>query len=135
MSQDFGAFLGKYPGTVQNTAMALRSLIIATLPKPQETIDLPGKVIGYGLGPRYIDMVCTIIPSRGGVKLGLAYGVSLPDPHSLLAGSGKVHRHIDFKSLADVKRPGVKPLLKAALEAQQTRATLHAPPKRGMKSA
>lgn len=41
-------------------------------------------------------MVATLILSRGGVKLGLARGSELPDPKHLLAGSGKVHRHIAF---------------------------------------
>jgi hypothetical protein len=135
LSDDFGAFLRKYPDAVQNIATTLRNLIFATLSRPQEMIDVPGKIIGYGFGPRYVDMICTIIPSRGGMKLGLAYSASFPDPRGLLEGSGKVHRHVNFKSVADIKRPGVKSLLKAALKAQQTRAVLHTPPKRGMKSA
>lgn len=39
-------------------------------------------------------MVCTLIISPSGVKLGIVGGVELPDPHSLLEGSGKTHRHV-----------------------------------------
>ena len=39
----------------------------------------------------------------------------LPDPHRLLQGSGKVHRHVQLRSVADVANPGLKQLLEAAL--------------------
>ena len=121
MSTDFAAFLRRYPDAVRCVAVEVRELIFATLPEPQEMIDVGSKVIGYGYRSRYADIVCTIIPSKGGVKLGLAYGASLPDPHGLLEGTGKVHRHVNFKSTADVRRVGVKQLLKAALVAQRSR--------------
>jgi hypothetical protein len=121
---DFEAILTTYSPAVQSIAVALRKLIFETLPHPLEIVDVPKKLVGYGFGPRYVDMVCTLILSKGGVKLGLAYGASLPDPRKLLAGAGKVHRHVNFTTSADVKRPGVKQSLKAALAAQQARVSL-----------
>ncbi len=115
------AFLASYPPLVQNIFAEFREPIFATLPQPEETLDTARKLTGYGFGPRYADMVCTLIPSKGDVKLGLAWGVSLPDPKGLLAGERKVHRHGNFQTLADLKRAGVKPLLKAALAARQAR--------------
>ena len=118
---DLNAFLAKYPPWVQKIASDVRRLIAATLPDVQETLDTSSKVVGYGFGPRYADTVCTIIPSKAGVKLGLAFGASLPDPNRLLEGAGKVHRHVNFKTPAEVKKAGVKALLKAALAAQKLR--------------
>ena len=118
---EFQAFLSAWPPHVQEIARDLRELIFATLPKPMEMIDTSSKVIGYGFSRRYADMLCSLIPSKAGVKLGIAHGASLQDPRGLLAGKGKVHRHIDFRSSADVGRPGVKSLLKSALAAQQAR--------------
>jgi hypothetical protein len=66
-------------------------------------------------------MVCTIIPSKGGVKLGLAYSVNFPDPAGLLEGAGKVHRHIRFTSAADLRRAAIAPLLKTTLAACRER--------------
>jgi hypothetical protein len=40
--------------------------------------------------------------------------VSLPDPAGLLAGTGKNMRHIRIDTLADVARPEVAELLRAA---------------------
>ncbi len=119
---EFEALLSNYPANVQAIARELRQVIFALLPAPLEMVHATRKVAGYGFGTRYADMVCSLIPSKGGVKLGLAYGASLPDPNKLLAGQGKVHRHVNFTTRADIKRPGVKLLLKAALAAQQRRS-------------
>lgn len=70
---------------------------------------------------RVSDIVATLILSRGGVKLGLARGSELADPKHLLAGSGKVHRHIAFTELDEVGRPGVRALLRAAYATWQKR--------------
>ena len=122
IDKDFEAILAAYPQHVQAIAVAVRKLIFATLPQPLEMIEASPKIVGYGFGHRYADLVCSLIPSKTGVKLGLAYGASLPDPTGLLEGEGKVHRHIAFRSAADVKKPGVKALLKSALAAQQSRS-------------
>jgi hypothetical protein len=118
---EFEKLLASYPAGVQAIARELRQLVFAILPEPLEIVDEPRKLVGYGFSTRYADMVCTLILSKNGVKLGLAYGASLPDPRNLLAGAGKVHRHANFTTPADLKRPGVKSLLKAALAAQQSR--------------
>jgi len=120
---EIAAFLAKYPARTQEIAAALRRLIFATLPQPQERLDASSKMIGYGYGTRYADMVCTLIPSKTGLKLGLAYGATLADPHRLLGGTGKVHRHLNFETPADLKRAGVTKLLKAALAAQKARTS------------
>ena len=83
-------------------------------PGSEQTLDQSARVIGFGYGPGYKGCVCTLIMSQKGVKLGLAYGAKLPDPKGLLGGSGKVHRHVELKTLADLKQPGLKPLIKAS---------------------
>jgi hypothetical protein len=66
-------------------------------------------------------MVCTLILSKTGVKIGLVRGSELDDPRGLLAGSGKVHRYIQMKSAADLRRPGVSALIKATYAAWRER--------------
>lgn len=73
-------------------------------------------------GPGYKGLVCTLILSRIGVKLGVVRGSELPDPKHLLEGSGKVHRYVQLTSPADVKRPGLKTLVAAAYEAWKGRS-------------
>jgi hypothetical protein len=119
---DVEARLESLPPDVRALIERARRLILATLPKAIELADRRARVIGYGYGPGYKDMVATLILSKQGVKLGLAAGVSLPDPDGLLAGSGKVHRHIAFTESRQVGQPAVKTLLQAALAAWKARA-------------
>ncbi|MGH9746077.1 MAG: DUF1801 domain-containing protein [Candidatus Acidiferrales bacterium] len=41
-------------------------------------------------------------------------GAALPDPQKLLEGTGKGVRHVKLRSVAEVKRPGVKKLITEA---------------------
>jgi hypothetical protein len=113
--REWDQLLGTYPGGVQEIALKARQLIFAKIPAVVETVDTKAKVIGYGLGPGYAGLICTIILSKTGVKLGLVGGARLPDPERLLEGSGKVHRYVTFAEVADVARPGVKKLLASGI--------------------
>jgi hypothetical protein len=65
--------------------------------------------------------VCTLILSKTGIKLGLVGGATLPDPHRLLSGSGKVHRQMQLSTPADLRQAGVKALVLAASVACRAR--------------
>jgi hypothetical protein len=107
------ALIQSYPRDVQALAAAARQHLRRVLPKIEEHADASAPVIAYGYGPGYRGMVCTLILSRSGVKLGLVRGAELADPHRLLAGIGKVHRHIPLRASGDLDRPGVTDLIKA----------------------
>ena len=62
-------------------------------------------------------MVCTIILSQKGIKLGLNKGSELPDPEGLLKGAGKVHKHVAINSAEDIDRPAVKNLIEEGYRA------------------
>ncbi len=66
-------------------------------------------------------MICTIIPSKKGIKLGFYKGSGLPDPAGLLTGSGKVHRYVEIKSEASLKDKALKNLMTEALKAYKQR--------------
>ncbi len=118
---DIETFLADYPPEVRELALAARRLLCGAFPGAGETLDKSAKLIGYSYGPGYKGVVCTLILSRTGVKLGIVRGAELPDPKQLMRGSGKVHRHVQLQSIADLKRPGLEPLLKAALTAWRQR--------------
>ena len=48
------------------------------------------------------------------VTFAFMRGAALPDPEKLLEGTGKGVRHVKLRSVADVKRPGVKKLIAEA---------------------
>ena len=114
--------LERYPAVVQEIVRAARRLVFAVLPDTSEVVDVKARVIGYGYGTSYRDMICTLILSKGGVKLGLVGGASLPDPQRLMEGEGKVHRHVPLTSTKDLSRKGLRPLLRAALAASRKRS-------------
>ena len=113
MVSDAAAFLDEYPDGVAETAKALRAAILAALPKADETVDRTGRVVGYSFGPGYAGLICTIIPSKTGVKLGIVNSATLPDPAGLLEGAGKKHKHVLVKDAKSAKDPALKALLKS----------------------
>jgi len=115
--------LARYPDEVQSLALEATRLIIRLLPGVEESADSSAGLISFGYGPGYKGMVCTLILSKTGVKVGLVRGSELDDPRGLLAGSGKVHRYIQMKSTADLRRPGVSALIKATYAAWRERAS------------
>jgi hypothetical protein len=119
---DVLAFLAEYPVTICDIARRLREIVSAAIPNAGEELDRPGRVIGYGFVPGYSGLVCTIIPSKKGVKLGVVYGAQLPDPSGLLEGSGKQHRYVAFTKPADLEKAGLKDLLRAAVAAWKERS-------------
>jgi hypothetical protein len=114
-------FLARYPAEVRDLALSVRTLLKQTMPGVSERLDASARIIGYSYGPGYKGLVCTIIPSRKGVKLGFFRGSELPDPGGLLQGAGKVHRHVPLQTLRDLERPGLKPLVKTAVVAWKKR--------------
>jgi hypothetical protein len=117
----FDDLMAGYPPEVQALAARTRDFILQALPKAEETIDTSARMVAYGYGPGYKGMVCTLIPSRKGVKLGLYRGSELPDPKGLLEGSGKVHRHVQLATPADLRKAGLKRLLRDARAARDRR--------------
>jgi hypothetical protein len=110
------------PASVQELVLAARDLMLASLPDAIEIPDAKAHLVGYGYGTRYKDIVATLIVGKTGVKMGLVQGAALPDPAGLLQGAGKVHRHVDIRTAAELGRPEMAALLEAALAAWRLRS-------------
>src|SRR6266436_2676609 len=63
--------LESYPAVVQTLASTARKTLRNWLPGVEEEADSSAPVIGYGYGLGYRGIVCTLILSKSGVKLGL----------------------------------------------------------------
>lgn len=90
------------------------------IPDVTEEVDVAAKMVAYSLGPGYTGMICTIIPSKKGVKLGFYRGSELQDPARLLTGTGKVHRYVELDS-EKVAGTELRKLVKAAIKAHESR--------------
>jgi hypothetical protein len=113
--------LSKYDEDVSTLGFQLREFLLKELKQIIEYPDGPANIIGYGFGPGYKALVCTIIPSKKGIKLGFYKGSELPDPKKLLTGSGKVHRYVEINSENDIRNPAIKKLLEEGLKAYSIR--------------
>ena len=106
---------------VQVLADKARRLLLKLLPEAEETVDPTASVLSYGYGAGYRGMICTLLLSKSGVKIGFVRGAELPDPTRLLEGSGKRHKYIQLKTASDLDRSGVKQLVEAACAAWRQR--------------
>jgi hypothetical protein len=106
--------LRAYPEDIRRLAADSRRCIKEWLPDALEGVDASARLVSYSHGPGYKGCVCTLILSKTGIKLGLVGGATLPDPHRLLSGRGKVHRHVQLTTTSDLRQAGVKALVLAA---------------------
>ena len=109
--------LSRFDEKTIELASQLRKLLLEELKDIMEIPDNSVNLVGYGYGTGYKDLICVIMLSKKGVKLGLNRGSELPDPNKLLTGSGKVHRYVEIKDEDSIKSPALKKLLSEALKA------------------
>lgn len=107
--------LEPYSAEVRKLALAARAFVMRMIPKAMEQVDPKSKVIGFGFGAGYKDMICSLVPAKTWVTLGIGWGAELPDPQKLMEGAGKVHRHVKLKTESDLKIPALEALLKAGV--------------------
>jgi len=119
MTDTIDELLSAYDPTVREIALKLRDVILEEFPATIEQVDLPAKLIGYGYDRTYKGLVCGIALQKSYVNLMFSKGTEMPDPDGLLEGTGKRARHIKMRTLEDIDRASVRPMLAAAMQATQ----------------
>jgi hypothetical protein len=109
-------FISSCMPEVQNLILTTWALILKLLPGSIEQIDFPSKIIAYGYGKKYADLIVAISPFKTYVNLMFGRGVEISDADGLLEGTGKKARHIKLKSSKDLLNPAVSDLLIRARE-------------------
>lgn len=108
--------LGGLDPAVVAIAARLRAAIISIDPGATEQPRPGDRALSYGVGPKkMIEGYAYIMPQKGYVNLGFYHGVSLPDPHDLLEGTGKALRHVKIHRLEQVDETAVTDLIAAAV--------------------
>ena len=99
----------KKAGKLAGVARAVRTLVKKTAAACEEYVS-PWKVPSFDSnGP-----LCCFVLGKEHVTLAFLRGAALPDPDKLLEGKAKFVRNVRLRSMADVKRPGVKKLIAEA---------------------
>ena len=104
------------------SADAARELVRRLDPEVVEVIWAHQGTIGWGIGPKKMSehyAYLAVHPKH--VNVGFYRGAALPDPAGLLEGTGRDMRHIKIYTPADVERPEIADLLRAA-RAERVRA-------------
>ena len=100
----------KKSGDFEAVAKAVRALMKAV--KGVEEYVNPWSIPSFDSdGP-----LCCFMVGKEHVTFAFMRGAALPDPEKLLEGTGKAVRHVKLRSVADVKRPGVKKLIMEAVK-------------------
>jgi hypothetical protein len=109
------AFLAIDQRPIGGLALALREIVLETAPQLEERVfrNHPS-ALWFGAGPKMADMSLYIAMASRHVNLGFCRGATLDDPEGVLEGAGKAMRHMKFRSAADLERPFVRPLIRAA---------------------
>ena len=99
----------KKAGKLASVARAVRTLVKKTAEGCEEYVS-PWKVPAFDSnGP-----LCCFVLGKEHVTLAFLRGAALPDPEKLLEGKARFVRNIRLRSMAEVKRPGVKKLIAEA---------------------
>jgi len=117
------AFLSQYDERIFANALKLREILLVNLPNVIEQVDISAKMIAYCYGQKYEEMICTIIPSKKGLKVGFYKGKDLPDPQKLLKGTGKISRYVEIESDEQITSVALKKLIADAFKAYEHRMT------------
>ena len=97
-------------GEFEGVAKAVRALMKNTVKGVEEYVN-PWKLPSFDSnGP-----LCCFMVGKEHVTFAFMRGAALPDPEKLLEGTGKGVRNVKLRSVADVKRPGVKKLILEAV--------------------
>ena len=99
----------KKAGKLAGVARAVRLPVKKTAAGCEEYVS-PWRVPSFDSnGP-----LCCFVLGEEHVTLAFLRGAALPDPEKFLEGKAKFVRNVRLRSLADVKRPGLKKLIAEA---------------------
>ncbi len=99
----------KNAGEFSGVMKALRALVKRAAPGCEEYVS-PWKTPAFDFnGP-----LCVFVMGKEQVTLAFLRGARLPDPEKLLEGKAKGVRNVRLRSVADVKRSGLRTLIMEA---------------------
>ena len=109
------ALLDLHSPEVTAAARALDALIREELPDVVVEFDPGNRLLAFGRSMKMRDLLFALIPHAGWVNLQLADGAALPDPDSLIEGTGKRIRHVKVRSAAAAADQKVRSIVRAQI--------------------
>jgi hypothetical protein len=128
-------YLAAYSPHISDLTLALREVVLEEAPEAIESI-FKGYAVSIGFsftGKPLKDGFCHVVTYSTHVNLGFNRGALLPDSNGLLAGKGKLIRHITIHNQNELEHPAIRRYLQAAIE-QVDRPPAEAAPERSSKT-
>jgi hypothetical protein len=113
---ELAGFIAKFAPEMQCRIRGCRAKLAARFPDAVQMVYDNYNFLVIGFGPTHRHAILSLAAYARGVNLSLLQrGPELPDPTSILRGSGKVVRTLALDSPDDLDRPDVGALIEAAL--------------------
>lgn len=96
-------------------ALQLWKIVLDNLRGIIEQKDSPAKMVAYTNRQKYGELICTIIPSKRGLKPGYYKGTEVPHPERLLESRVKESLCVQLKFETQTASPAPKKLLRSTL--------------------
>jgi hypothetical protein len=127
------SYLASYDPHVSGLALAVREMVLEEAPEALESLAKGYAVsIAFSFtGKPLKDGFCHVVTYSTHVNLGFNRGALFPDPDGLLAGTGKLIRHITIRNEQEMDRPFVRRFLRTAIEQAELRSPGRAKNARG----
>ncbi len=106
--------INEYLATVPAEQHALIQVLDSII--RQGNLDLVPSLKWRNLTYHHARNVCAIVSHSQHINLQIWDGVYIKDPHSLLRGTGKSMRHIQFKTGDKIRRAAVAAIVKQAAQ-------------------
>jgi hypothetical protein len=118
--QQLDEFLARYRPDIRALGEAAIAKMRERLPGAVQLVydNYNALVVAFGPSEHASEAVLSLAFYPKWVRLFFLDGAELPDPKTLLEGSGKGVRSIKLESADDLDKPAVRALIKAALQAQ-----------------
>jgi len=119
--QELEKFISRFTPEVAIQTREALAWMRARLPGAIELVydNYNALAIAFGPTERSSDAIFSIAVFPRWVSLFFLHGATLPDPHSLLQGSGIVVRHIVLEGTHTFESPHIKKLMLIALKSSQ----------------
>jgi hypothetical protein len=118
VEEELEGFIVKFEEPMQDLIRGCREAMATRFPEALQLVydNYNFLVIGFGPTPRASEAIYSLAAYARGINLCfLQRATELPDPTSILRGSGKVVRNVALTSPADLDRDDVSALVEAAL--------------------
>ncbi len=111
------AFIAKFDPVMAKLIRSVRAALRKRFPTAIEMVydNYNFFVIGYSPTERPTDYIVSLAANSKGVGLSFNHGATLPDPKKILLGAGKQNRFIRLPNAAELAKPEVEALLRAAI--------------------